>query len=60
MKGICRLRTSHFGGGVQDMRSWDGGDLSGRFLATTRQRLGEAAERLGLKRVPNVGGRPAS
>jgi hypothetical protein len=34
--------------------------LLGRFLASTRQRLGEVAERLGLRRVPNLGGCPAS
>jgi len=31
-----------------------------RFFATTRQRLRAVAERLGLKRVPNLGGCPAS
>jgi hypothetical protein len=36
------------------------GHLRGRFFATTRQRPGEVAERQGLKRVPNVGGCPAT
>ena len=36
------------------------GRLLGRFFATTRQRLREAAERLGVSRVPNLGGSPAS
>jgi REP element-mobilizing transposase RayT len=36
------------------------GHLVGRFFATSRQRLREVAERLGLLRVPNVGGCPAS
>jgi REP element-mobilizing transposase RayT len=40
-----KLRQSHF---------------LGRFFATTRQRLRAVAERLGLKRVPNLGGCPAS
>jgi len=34
------------------------GTLLGRFFATSRQRLREVAERLGLRRVPNVGGCP--
>ena len=36
------------------------GRLLGRFFATTRQRLREVAERLGVSRVPNLGGSPAS
>jgi hypothetical protein len=36
------------------------GHLLGRFFATSRQRLRAVAERLGLKRVPNLGGCPAS
>jgi REP element-mobilizing transposase RayT len=32
------------------------GRLLGRFLAASRQRLTEVAERLGLRRVPNLGG----
>jgi hypothetical protein len=36
------------------------GSLLGRFFATSRQRLRAAAERLGLKRVPNLSGCPAS
>jgi len=36
------------------------GHFLGRFFATTRQRLRAVAERLGLKRVPNLGGCPAS
>jgi hypothetical protein len=36
------------------------GALFRRLFATSRQRLRAAAERLGLKRVPNVGGCPAS
>ena len=40
-----KLRKSHF---------------YGRFLAATRQRLREVAERLGMLRVPNLGGRPAT
>jgi len=35
------------------------GRLLGRFLASSRQRLREVAERLGLRRVPNVSGCPA-
>jgi hypothetical protein len=35
------------------------GRLLGRFFATSRQRLRAVAERLGLSRVPNVGGCPA-
>ncbi len=36
------------------------GRLLGRFLAASRQRLREVAERLGLRRVPNLGGCPAT
>jgi hypothetical protein len=36
------------------------GRLLGRFFATTRVRLRAVAERLGLRRVPNLGGCPAS
>ena len=36
------------------------GHFLGRFFATTRARLRAVAERLGLKRVPNLGGCPAS
>jgi hypothetical protein len=36
------------------------GHFLGRFFATTRQRLRAVAERLGLRRVPNLGGCPAS
>ena len=36
------------------------GRLLSRFFATTRQRLREVAERLGVRRVPNLGGCPAS
>ena len=36
------------------------GNLLVRFFATSRQRLQAVAERLGLSRVPNVGGCPAS
>ncbi len=32
------------------------GRLFGRFFAASRQRLREVAERLGLRRVPNLGG----
>jgi len=35
------------------------GRLLGRFFAASRQRLREVAERLGLRRVPNLGGCPA-
>ena len=35
------------------------GSLPGRFFATTRQRLHDVAQRLGLKRVANLGGCPA-
>jgi hypothetical protein len=35
------------------------GNLLGRFFATSRQRLRAVAERLGLRRVPNLGGCPA-
>jgi hypothetical protein len=30
-----------------------------RFFAASRERLGEAGDRLGLRRVPNLGGRAA-
>jgi hypothetical protein len=36
------------------------GHFPGRFFATSRQRLRAVAERLGLRRVPNLGGCPAS
>jgi hypothetical protein len=36
------------------------GRLFGRCLAASRQRLREVAHRLGLRRVPNLGGCPAS
>jgi hypothetical protein len=36
------------------------GHFLGRFFATSRQRLRAIAERLGLKRVPNLCGCPAS
>jgi len=36
------------------------GNLLGRFFATSRAHLQAVAERLGLRRVPNVGGCPAS
>ncbi len=36
------------------------GRLLGRFFAATRKRLREVAERLGLRRVPNLGGYPAA
>jgi hypothetical protein len=36
------------------------GALFGRLFATSCQRLRAAAERLGLKRLPNLGGCPAS
>ena len=36
------------------------GTLLGRFFATSRQRLREVAQRLGLRRVPNLGGCPAN
>ena len=36
------------------------GSLLGRFSATSRQRLREVAARLGLKRVRNLAGCPAS
>jgi hypothetical protein len=36
------------------------GRLLGRFFAASRQRLRQVAERLHLKRVPNLGGCPAS
>ena len=36
------------------------GSLVGRFFASTRQRLRDVAQRLGLKRVPNLGGCPPS
>jgi hypothetical protein len=35
------------------------GHILGRFFATNRQRLRAVADRLGLKRVPNLGGCPA-
>jgi hypothetical protein len=36
------------------------GRLLGRFFAASRQRLRAVAERLGLRRVPNLGGCPAT
>jgi hypothetical protein len=36
------------------------GRLLGRYFAASRQRLREVAERLGVRRVPNFGGCPAS
>jgi len=36
------------------------GRLLGRFFAASRRRLREVAERLGLRRAPNLGGCPAS
>jgi REP element-mobilizing transposase RayT len=36
------------------------GHLVGRYFATSRQRLRDVGVRLGLKRVPNLGGCPAS
>ncbi len=36
------------------------GRLLGRLFAASRQRLREVAERLGLRRVPNLGGCPAT
>jgi hypothetical protein len=36
------------------------GRLLGRYFATSRQRLHAVAKRLGLKRVPNLGGCPTS
>jgi len=36
------------------------GRFFGRFIAASRQRLREVADRLGLRRVPNLGGCPAT
>jgi len=36
------------------------GRFFGRFFAASRQRLREVADRLGLRRVPNLGGCPAT
>jgi hypothetical protein len=36
------------------------GRLLGRFFASSRQRLREVAEQLGLRRTANLGGCPAS
>jgi len=36
------------------------GYLGGRFFPASSQRLGEVAHRLGLRRLPNRGGCPAS
>jgi hypothetical protein len=36
------------------------GRFLGRFFATSRKRLREVAEQLGLRRVPNVAGCPAT
>ncbi len=54
-----RLGTSvdHWQARLDKLR---GGNVLGRFFATSRQRLRAVAERPGLKRVPNVGGCPAS
>ena len=35
------------------------GSLLGRFFAASRQRLRDVAQRLGLRRVPNLGACPA-
>ncbi len=37
-----------------------GAFFEGRFFASSRQRLREVRERLGLRRVANLGGCPAS
>jgi hypothetical protein len=37
---------------------WQGRFL-GRYFATTRDRLRDVAQRLGMERVPNLGGCPA-
>jgi hypothetical protein len=54
---LDRLKSSadHWQGRLEKLRQ---GTLFGRFFATSRQRLREVAERLGLKRVPNLGGCP--
>jgi hypothetical protein len=36
------------------------GHCFGRFFAATRQRLREVADRLGMRRIPNLAGRPAT
>ena len=45
--------------GMLDSRQMRRRSLLGRFFATTRQRLRDVAQRLGLKRVANLGGSPA-
>jgi hypothetical protein len=42
------------------MLKLSGGRLLGRFFAASRQRLREVGERLGLRRVPNLGGCPTT
>jgi hypothetical protein len=50
-------RADHWQARLDKLRR---GNLLGRFFATSRARLQAVAERLGLRRVPNVGGCPAS
>ena len=56
---LDRLGTSadHWQARLEKLRQ---GRLLGRFFATSRARLREVAERLGLRRVPNVAGCPAT
>jgi hypothetical protein len=59
----CRL-LDRLGSGVDRwqarLKALRRGQFLGRFFATSRERLRAVAERLGLKRVPNLGGCPAS
>jgi hypothetical protein len=52
-----RSRVEHWQARLEKLRQ---GRLLSRFFATTRQHLRAVAERLGLRRVPNLGGCPAS
>ena len=63
----CVRRAFLLGEGTSDRKLWidnrlrmSKGRLFGRFFAAARQRLRDVAERLRLKRVPNLAGCPAS
>jgi len=45
---------------VNGYQKLSNGGLLGRFFAAGRKRLRDVAERLGLRRVPNLGGCPAT
>jgi hypothetical protein len=56
---LDRLRSSagHWQARLERLKQ---GHLAGRCFATSRQRLRDVGARLGLKRVSNLGGCPAS